>query len=144
MVNGNVYDFESLNLQLPSGQIVMLESVSYKDKKDDEVITGVNSLPLGIGRGEYSGDCEIEISRYEYEKAFASAKNAGGFYNLEPLQVIAKYGHKGQPVVTDKLKVHFTERDFSSKKGDKDLKIKIKGPITEPVESNGIKSYTAE
>ena len=64
MVNGNVYDFESLKLQLPTGKVIILESVNWNDKKDDEVITGVNGLPVGIGRGEWSGECEIEFGAY--------------------------------------------------------------------------------
>jgi hypothetical protein len=144
MVNGKVYDFESLNFQLPTGQLIILESVSYKDKKDDEVVNGVSGLPVGIGRGAYSGDCEIELGRDEYDTFAASAESDGGFYNLAPVQVIAKYGHNGQEIKTDKFKAHFTERDFSGKKGDTNLVVKIKGLITEPIETNGVKAYSPE
>ena len=40
MINGLVYDFESIKVMLPTGMVVMLESISYKDKKEDEVING--------------------------------------------------------------------------------------------------------
>ena len=54
MINGVIYDFESIKLILPSGLSLTFEKISYKDKKDDEVITGSNGIPIGIGRGEYS------------------------------------------------------------------------------------------
>jgi hypothetical protein len=54
-----VYDFESIKVMLPAGMAVMPESIGYKDKKDDEVINGVSSIPVGAGGGEYSGECEI-------------------------------------------------------------------------------------
>ncbi|MDR2807759.1 MAG: hypothetical protein LBB43_01995 [Spirochaetaceae bacterium] len=68
MINGLVYDYESIKLQLPTGLVVLAESVSYNDKKDDEVVQGVSNLPAGLGRGAYSGECELEIGRSEYEK----------------------------------------------------------------------------
>lgn len=141
MINGNVYDFESIKVQLPTGMVVMLESISYKDKKDDEVITGVHNLPVGIGRGEYSGECEIEISRHEFDKLDAYAAATGGFYNMGPIPVIASYGHLGQPIITDSLVVHFTERDFSASKGDKNLNVSMKGSLAAPIITNGRPAY---
>lgn len=141
MINGNVYDLESVKVLLPTGMVVMLESISYKDKKDDEVITGVHNLPVGIGRGEYSGECEIEISRHEFDKVDAYAASNGGFYNMPPIPIVVSYGHLGQQPVTDSLMVHFTERDFSASKGDKNLNIPLKGVLTAPIVTNGRPAY---
>jgi hypothetical protein len=141
MINGNVYDFESIKVQLPTGMVVMLESISYKDKKDDEVITGVNNLPVGIGRGEYSGECEIEISRHEFDKLDAYALTFGGFFNMGPIPIIISYGHLGQPIINDKAIVHFTERDFSASKGDKNLNISLKGSLSTALVTNGRPAY---
>jgi len=142
MINGTVYDFESIKCLLPTGMVLMLESISYKDKKDDEVITGVNNIPIGIGRGEYSGECELEISRAEYEKLDMFASASGGFYNMPPIPVVVSYGHALQVPITDTLMVHFTERDFSASKGDKNLNIPLKGKLTAPIVCNGRPSYT--
>jgi hypothetical protein len=141
MINGLVYDYESIKVLMPTGMIVLLESISYKDKKDDEVITGVSNIPAGIGRGEYSGDCEIEMGRIEYDKINLASAAAGGFYNVPFLEIVVSYGWTGQPIITDVLQVHFTERDFSGKKGDKNLNIKIKGALVAPMVSNGVSAY---
>jgi hypothetical protein len=141
MINGNVYDFESIKVQLPTGMVVMLESISYKDKKDDEVITGVHNLPVGIGRGEYSGECEIEISRHEFDKLDSFAATTGGFFNMGPISITASYGHIGQTIVNDELLVHFTERDFSASKGDKNLNVSLKGSLATAIITNGRPAY---
>jgi len=141
MINGIIYDFESTKALLPTGMILTLEKISYKDKKDDEVITGTNSLPVGIGRGEYTGDVEVELGRAEYDLLDAYASAHGGFYNMPPIPVVASYGHEGQPPVTDTLQVHFTERDFGGSKGDKNLKVTLKGAMTAPLLTNGRPAY---
>jgi hypothetical protein len=141
MINGVVYDFESIKLILPTGLSLTFEKISYKDKKDDEVITGSNGLPRGIGRGEYSGECEVELGRAEYELLGVYAAANGGFYNMPPVPIVVSYGHSGQPPVTDTLMVHFTERDFSAAKGDKNLKIPLKGALTAPLLDNGRPAY---
>ena len=141
MINGVIYDFESIKLMLPSGLSLTFEKISYKDKKADEVITGSNGVPIGIGRGEYTGECEVELGRTEYEQLNTYASSNGGFYNMPPVPIIVIYGHNGQPPITDSLQVKFNERDFSNAKGDKNLKVPLKGALTAPLISNGVPAY---
>jgi hypothetical protein len=126
---------------LPSGLVIICESISYSDKKDDEVITGTSNIPVGIGRGEYSGDCEIEMSQADYNLLNTFAAASGGFYNMPPLPVIVVYGQTGQIPTTDSLLVHFTERKKGGKKGDTSLNVTIKGALTAPMLDNGVPAY---
>ena len=141
MINGVIYDFESIKLMLPTGLSLTFEKISYKDKKDDEVITGASGIPIGIGRGEYSGECEMELGRMEYNLLEVHSAPFGGFYNMPPIPIVVSYGHFGQPPVVDTLVVHFTERDFSASKGDKNLTIPLKGKLTAPLLTNGRPAY---
>ena len=100
MVNGLIYDFESIKLMLPTGLILGCESVEYSDEKNDEVICGTNNLPLGVGRGEWKGTCKLELQRFEYDKLNVFSAASGGFYNMPPIPVVASYGNLGQPPVT--------------------------------------------
>ncbi|QHX44307.1 hypothetical protein GWP43_13510 [Treponema vincentii] len=141
MVNGLIYDFESIKLMLPTGLILGCESVEYSDEKNDEVICGTNNLPLGVGRGEWKGTCKLELQRFEYDKLNVFSAGSGGFYNMPPIPVVASYGNLGQPPVTDTLLVHFTKRDFKGSKGDTSLSVTIEGPQTMPMNSDGITAF---
>ena len=141
MVNGLAYDFESIALMLPTGLTLGAESVEYGDEKGDEVVTGSNGLPLGIGRGEYKGTCKLELQRLEYDKLNLYAAASGGFYNMPPLPVIASYGNAGQEPAIDTLSVHFTKRDFKGSKGDTNLTVSIEGALTAPILINGVPAF---
>lgn len=141
MVNGLIYDFESIKLMLPTGLILGCESVEYSDEKNDEVICGTNNVPLGVGRGEWKGTCKLELQRFEYDKLNIFSAASGGFYNMPPIPVVASYGNLGQPPVTDTLLVHFTKRDFKGSKGDTSLNVTIEGPQTMPMNSDGITAF---
>ena len=141
MVNGLIYDFESIKLMLPTGLILGCESVEYSDEKNDEVICGTNNLPLGVGRGEWKGTCKLELQRFEYDKLNVFSAASGGFYNMPPIPVVASYGNLGQPPVTDVLLVHFTKRDFKGSKGDTSLNVTIEGPQTMPMNSDGVMAF---
>ena len=141
MINGLAYDFESIKLMLPTGLTLGCESIDYNDEKGDEVVTGSNGLPLGIGRGEYKGTCKLELQRLEYDKLNLFAAASGGFYNMPPIPVIASYGNVGQAPVTDSLLVHFTKRGFKGSKGDTNLVVSIEGALTAPMLSNGVPSF---
>ena len=142
MINGTVYDFESIKAFLPIGMILSIENIKYKDKKDDEVITGSNGLPRGIGRGDYSGDAELEMGRDEFDALDEHASSYGGFYNMPPIPIVVNYGHAGQRPVTDSLQVKLNERELGGSKGDKNLKVSLKGSLTAPLLTNGRPAYT--
>jgi hypothetical protein len=141
MINGLVYDFESIKLLLPTGLVIGCESIDYSDEKSDEVVSGSNGIPLGIGRGEYKGTCKMELQRLEYDKLNLFAAASGGFYNMPPLSVIASYGNSAQIPVTDAMLVHFTKRDFKGKKGDTNLVVSVEGALAAPMVSDGIPSF---
>lgn len=141
MINGMVYDFESIKLLLPTGLTLGCESVDYGDEKGDEVITGTNSMPLGIGRGEYKGTCKLELQRLEYDKLNLLSAASGGFFNLPPIPVIASYGNAGQIPVTDSMLVHFTKRNFKGSKGDTNLVVSLEGDLTAPMNSDGVPAF---
>ena len=141
MINGLTYDFESIKLMLPTGLTLGCESVDYSDEKGDEVITGTNNLPLGIGRVEYKGTCKLELQRAEYDKLNIFSASSGGFYNMPPVPVIANYGNAGQAPATDSMLVHFTKRNFKGSKGDTNLVVSLEGTITAPIVSNGVPAY---
>jgi hypothetical protein len=141
MVNGKTYDFESLKIQLPTGLILGCESVEYGDEKGDEVITGMDNQPVGIGRGEWKGTCKLELQRFEYNKLNSYAKDSGGFYNMPPIAVIASYGNDGESPVTDSLMVHFTKRDYKGSKGDTNLVVTIEGAQTKQMNSDGVTAF---
>ena len=143
MINGTIYDYESIQAHLPSGVTRTLEKISYKDKKDDEAITGTDGLPLGIGRGEYSGTVDAELGRDEYDLLDEYSAQYGGFFNMPPIPIVVSYGHEGQRKTTDKLEVHFTEREFGGSKGDKHLKVSLKGFFTKVLETNNRPAYVA-
>jgi hypothetical protein len=141
MINGLTYDYESIKLMLPTGLVLGAESVEYGDEKDDQVITGSNSLPLGIGRGEYKGTYKLELQRFEYDKLNLLAAGSGGFFNLPPISVNVTYGDNGQVPVMESMFVHFTKRDFKGSKGDQNLTVSVEGAITAPIVSNGVPGF---
>ena len=141
MINGLIYDFESIKLMLPTGLTLGAESVEYGDEKSDEVIPGTNNLPLGIGRGEYKGTCKLELQRFEYDKLNLFSAASGGFYNMPPVPVIAGCGSAGQPPVTGSLLAHFTKRGFKGSKGGARLNVPIEGALTAPIVSDGVPAF---
>jgi hypothetical protein len=84
----------------------------------------------------------LEFGRFEYEKLNSQLGADGGFYNNPYIDIVVSCGWSGQPIITDNLAVHFTERDFSGKKGDTNLNVKIKGALVLPLVSNGVPAYT--
>lgn len=141
MINGMTYDFESIKIMLPTGLTLGAESIEYGDEKGDEVITGTNGLPLGIGRGEYKGTCKLELQRMEYDKLNVLSAASGGFYNMAPMPVIVSYGNNGQPMTTDTLVTHWTKRSFKGAKGDTNLVVPLEGVLTQPIISNGVPAF---
>lgn len=140
MINGKIYDFESIKVALPSGFLTMFSSIKYNDKKEAKVHVGTGGVITGYSSGAYEGACEAEMEREEYGRAFGSMSKSG-FYNMRPLTVTVSYADEGNAAVTDVLEVKFDERDFDGKQGDEALNVTVKGKLTKPIITNGSPAY---
>jgi len=139
MVNGIVYDFESIKVMLPTGQIGTCENVKYGVKKDIDVKTDKYGLPRGEVRKDFEGDFEMDMSLFDFEKLNKSA-SATGILGMFPFPVVIAYGDGAAPRITDSITVKITETPREMKKGE-EVMMKITGKQTSIPLLNGVPAY---
>ena len=116
-INGNDYDWESIEVTLPSGVAVDIEEISYNDEQDIEGKYGKGSTPIGYGRGNYKASGAMTLGLSEFERLKDGL--GGSLYKAKPAQVVVGYANDDMPTVTDTLPdIKFTKTDTSSKQGD--------------------------
>lgn len=142
MVNGIVYDFESVKIMLPTGQYGTCEDIKYGAKKDIDVVTDKNGIPRGYIRKGFDSDFEMDMSLDQFEKLNKSAE-ATGILGMEPIPVTVTMGDGSSPKIVDKLVVKITETPREMKK-DSEIRMKIKAKVTEIPLFNGIPVYIAK
>ncbi|GAB6173278.1 MAG: hypothetical protein QMC95_06540 [Desulfitobacteriaceae bacterium] len=123
MINGKVYDWESVTISLPTGVVIGIDSVEYKDSKEKEMVYGKGAMPVGRGEGNYKAEGKITLLRDEYQNLLDYCKMIGkSFYKIPPFPITASYANDGEKTRVDVVKgVTFTERSQSMKQGDKSL-----------------------
>lgn len=136
-VNGQLYDWESVSIQLPSGLAVGITDISYNDERGVEPRFGKGSAPRGYGRKNYKGGGSMELDRDEYERF---RKDMGGsVYKGDPFQIVVSYGDEGMETVTDTLPaVKVTKQDTSAAQDDDNAgAVKLDFTCTAPIKWNG-------
>lgn len=136
-INGNFYDWESVSVQLPSGQSVGLTDISYNDERGVEERYGKGSVPRGYGRKNYKASGSATMDRDEFE---ALRKELGGsVYKTKPFTIVVSYANDDQPAVTDTLPdCKITKADTSAKQDDDNAgAMKVDFKIFSPIKWNG-------
>jgi len=140
-INGNLYDWESVEIQLPNGTAVGVAEIGYSDEQSIEARYGKGSVPRGYGRGNYKASGSLTMDRDEYERYSKSV--GGSVYKSDPVTIVVSYANDDQAPVTDTLsKVRITKVDTSSKQGEANAsEMKLDFEILEPIRWNGVKAY---
>ncbi|GAB6170784.1 hypothetical protein JCM15765_02620 [Paradesulfitobacterium aromaticivorans] len=139
MINGRVYDWESITIALPYGVVIGIESIEYKDSKEKEFVYGKGAMPVGRGEGNYKAEGKLTVLREEYQNLLDYCKQIGkSFYKIPPFPVTVSYANDGEPVKTDVVKgCSFNERSQSMKQGDKSVSKELSF-IAEKVVEDGV------
>lgn len=142
-INGRVYDWESIEIHLPHGEVIGAQAIEYSDKVGVERVFGKGSVPLGYGRGNYEGEGKVTLLRDEYDKLVEHAKGQeGGFFNMAPFPITVSYADKDGKVRTDTLPdCIWTERSRQGSQGDTKLTVELSFLILSPIEEDGLKAY---
>lgn len=116
-INGNQYDWESVEIHLPNGIAIGVTNISYNDERPIEARYGKGSTPNGYGRKNYKAGASIELDLDEAERLRGAL--GGSYYAGQPFPIIVIYANDDMPMVIDVLPdCKITKVDTSAKQGD--------------------------
>ena len=137
-INGNLYDWESIDIMLPSGIAVGIEEISYNDERGIEARYGKGSKPRGFGRKNYKAGGSMTLDRDEAVRLRVML--GGSVYNAKPFPIIVSFSNEDQPQTVDVLPdVIITKADTGAKQEEDNVgKEKYDFVILSPIKWNGI------
>lgn len=138
MINGVVYDFESVKIMLPTGLYGTCEEIKYGAKKDVDVVTDKNGIPRGYVRKGFEAEFEMDMSIDQFERLNKSAVT--GILGMPPIPITITMGDGNNLPIIDEIVVKITEAPRELKK-DSEIRMKLKGKITEIPIFNGLPVY---
>jgi len=100
-INGQLYDWESMEIQLPGGVVIGINNIDYDDERPIEERYGKGSTPRGYGRKNYKATAKMELDLDEADRLQAAL--GGSVYNSLPFPIVVSYAPEGLPVITDVL-----------------------------------------
>lgn len=140
MINGNRFDWESIEVTLPSGVAIGLTEISYSDERPIEPRYGKGGVPQGFGRKNYKATGNMTLDR---EDADQLRMALGGSYYKGTFPVVVSYANDDQVTRTDVLPdCKITKSDTGSKQNDDNAgQIKLDFVIISPIKWNGVAAY---
>lgn len=127
MINGSLYDWESVEIMLPRGIAIGITNIDYDDERPIEERYGKGSQPRGYGRKNYkaSAKMELDIDAAEMLAVTLAGLGGGGIYNAPPFPIIVCYAPTGQPIITDVLALcKIVKTSSGAKQGDDNVGVR--------------------
>ena len=140
-INGNYYDWDSVEIQLPNGVSIGITEISYNDERGIEERYGKGSVPRGYGRKNYKAAGSMSFDKDEAERLREAI--GGSFYKADPFAVVVSYANDDQEIITDTLPdCKITKVDTSAKQDDDNAgAVKIDFKILSPIKWNTVEAY---
>jgi hypothetical protein len=133
MINGQLFDWEGVDIILPSGLTIGVTNIDYDDERPVEERYGKGSVARGYGRKNYKATAKMELDLDEAE-ALQLALGAS-YYTGLPFPIIVAYSLEGGPVVIDTLpKCKIVKVSSGAKQGDDNVGVrKFDLKVLEPI-----------
>jgi hypothetical protein len=119
-INGNLYDWESIEIILPSGLTVGLTNIDYDDERPISERYGRGGTPRGYGRKNYKASAKIEMDIDEAMRLQGAL--GGSVYDSEPFRIVVCYAPDAMPTITDELPLcKITKTSTGAKQGEENV-----------------------
>jgi hypothetical protein len=137
MINGLGYDWEGIDIILPTGVSVSCSEISYSDERPIENIYGKGSAPRKKGRGNYKASASFTLDK---EEALLLQAVLGGSVYGQTFFIVVKYANDELPMQIDTINnVDITKQDTGAKQGEKEVgSMKYDCNVGSPILWNGI------
>lgn len=143
-VNGKVFDWTDISINLPHGLAIFITDISYKGSLEIEEVYGKGGKPQGWGRGNYKGEGSMTLIREEYDKLVEWISGQGSsILQCDPFPITVSYSDYDSELVTDTLHDCKLKDDIeiNPKQGDKKIEVKLNFAILKGIEYNGVPDY---
>lgn len=140
MINGNRFDWESIEIALPSGIAIGINEISYSDERPIEPRYGKGGIPRGFGRKNYKASGNMTLDREDADRLRLAL---GGSVYKGQFPITVSYANDDQATVVDVLPgCKIIKTDTGSKQGDDNAgQLKYDFAILEPIKWGGVDAY---
>lgn len=148
-INGQAYDWESIEIRLPHGALIDVQAIEYSDELSGSPVYGKGRKPRSFGRGRYSAKGKLTLLREEHDAILAhvdtvnaeraqGGKKRIGILTLPLFPIVASYANDDKPTLTDTLpECQFTTQGTGLKEGDEAATVELEFVCYSPIEWNG-------
>lgn len=140
MINGRVFDWESLQIATVWGAGIQLQAISYSSESAAELAHGRGRAARGYARGNLvqSGSIDLTFESFNLLTVYALAN--GGIMNLKPFPIIVMYANADQLPNVDTLRsCIITKVETSAAQNDSEVrKMKLTLQVADPILYNGV------
>lgn len=143
-INGNDYDWESMEIRLPDGVAIDIEDINYGDEAPVEEHYGKGITPFSYGRKNYKAEGDMTLGLFEAERL--RKKLGGSFYKGGLFNIVVGYANDNQSTVTDTLPdVKIIKNKTGGKQGDDKVGVrKLEFKILSPIKWNGTEAIQTQ
>lgn len=140
MINGKVYDWESITVGLPYGVAIAISGIDYDDELAGELAYGKGVAPVGYGNGNYTASAKITLLRDEFNKLLDYTRSQGSaLYRLPLFPITVSYANDGERTRTDEIRgCKFTKASHKGAQGDTKLEVELELLVTGKVIRDGV------
>jgi hypothetical protein len=135
MINGRVFDWESIKIQAPFGLNLEILAISYSSEAPVTPAYGRGIVARGYGQGNLVQEGSFEIPHNAFQQLQVFAATKGGVLRIPPFPIVVSYANADQVPQVDVLrsckieKVETSASQGDAEVGKRTITIKILDPI---------------
>ena len=126
MINGNVYGFSDINLNVSGTPVAGFIAINYKETQVIEPIYGAGKKPIGMGHGNVTFTGNVTLLKEEVD-SLVNAIPSGRLQDYPPFPIIVTILPEGGTVFSTHklLYCKFKDNGIDSKQGDTSFSTQI-------------------
>jgi len=139
MINGRVFDWESIRIDAPFGLNLEITNISYSSESGAESVHGRGRAPRGYGRTNLVQEGSFDLPAPSFLQLSAYATANGGLFNIPAFPITVSYSNADQTPQIDLLpSCVITRVETEASQNDPEVNVKrLTLNILDPIVLNG-------
>lgn len=142
MINGRVFDWESIKVRSVWGANIEITNISYSSEATVDPVYARGSTPRGFGVGNLAQEGSLDLPHTSFQQLQVYGATQGGILRIRPFEIIVEYSNEDQLPQVDTLRAVKLEKiETSAAQGDTEVGMRsIAFKILNPILYNGVKA----